>query len=107
MEASKRTAAFPLCSVSRANLAITLPWNGSMKQARNMNSFRFPSATVTLGFVAVGVIAGIFELCARSETGMVAFEVTEPMIAWTLCRLISRFAALLASVGSFLSSTTT
>src|SRR3990172_5451206 len=36
---------------------------------------------------------------------MVVFDVTEPTMACTPCWLISRFAALLASVGSFLSST--
>src|SRR3990170_5515737 len=70
-----------------------------------MYSFRFPSATVTFGFVAVPVIVGIRELWARSDTGMVVFDVTEPTMACTPRWLISRFAALLASVGSFLSST--
>src|SRR3990172_10525363 len=70
-----------------------------------MYSFLFPSATVTFGFVAVPVIVGIRELWARSDTGMVVCDVTEPTMASTPCWLMSRFAALLASVGSFLSST--
>src|SRR3972149_704962 len=70
-----------------------------------MQSFRFPSATVTFGFVAVPVIVGILKLWARSETGMVVFDVTDPTMAFTPCWLMRRFAALLASVGSFLSST--
>src|SRR5512143_330039 len=72
-----------------------------------MYSFLLPSATVTLGFVAVPVIVGILYAWARSETGIVVFDVTEPTIAFTRRWLIRRFATLAASVGSFLSSSTT
>ena len=39
-----------------AKVAITWPWNGSMKQARNMNSLTLPLSTVMPGAVAEGAM---------------------------------------------------
>ena len=69
---SYSTAAFFALSLSRANLATTRPWNGSMKQARNTYFFDLPvrACSVALGLVDHGVISTVLALSAISEAGI-------------------------------------
>ena len=64
-----------------ANVAPTLPWKGSMKQARKIYGFALPfESIVTAVFVEVGLIWITFAAFAISETGMEALEQTSPMM---------------------------
>ena len=90
-----------------AKLAMTVPWNGSMKQARNANGFTFPSSTVTFGLVAVLLTNGTLFAWATGEAANVLELVTAPSTATTLSWVISLVIALVDSEGSDLLSATT
>src|SRR5512143_3929579 len=71
--------------LSIANLAPTVPWNGSMKQARKVKGLVLPSIlVVTCTFVEVGLICTTFFSLAISEIGMDALEHTSPTMYFAL-----------------------
>src|SRR4030042_3549913 len=92
---------------SMANLAPTVPCQGSMKQARKMYGLVAPEAsTVTEGLVEVGLIWITFLALAISATGLEALEQTSPMMNLTLSWSMTLLAAFTAGSGvHWLSST--
>src|SRR4030042_1357766 len=92
--------AFLAFRFSMANLAPTVPWKGSMKQARKMYGLVAPEAsTVTEGFVEVGLTWITFLALAISETGIEALEQTSPMMNFTLSWSMTLLAAFTAGSG--------
>src|SRR4030065_139105 len=99
--------AFLAFRFSMANLAPTVPWKGSMKQARKMYGLVAPEAsTVTEGVGEGGLIWIAFLALAISETGIEALEQTSPMMNLTLSWSMTLLAAFTAGSGvHWLSST--
>ena len=99
---SYRIAAFVAFSLSfsRANLAHTQPWNGSMKQTRKIMSPIF----VTSGLVDDGETIGTPFSWQIGAPASDSLEATSPSTAATPSRVISRVTAVPASRASPLSS---
>ncbi len=83
----------------RANLAITVPWNGSMKQTRNTNGRTLSLSFVTRGLVDEGVIIGVALPSATGAMASERLEATSPRSRFTLSFTTRRVAATAASSG--------
>ena len=81
--------------VSGANLAMTLPWKGSVKQARE----DVVPISVTFSLVEEGETIGTFAACAFGAMKSDRVEATSPSSATTCSLEIRRVAAVAASSG--------